>query len=1123
MTDRMIPLSCEALGAWLVKELETRHAMIGIPSALFFHPNPDDVFRVTIGDHELDTPIGVAAGPHTQLAQNIVAAWLCGARVIELKTVQELDELEVSKPCIDMQDAGYNVEWSQELRIGQSIDEYVKAWVLIHALHRHLGMGGTRPGVLFNMSIGYDLKGIRQNKVQTFLREMANAEEKIRACRSELERFFPWIWELEIPTRLSDQVTLSTMHGCPPDEIERIAAYLLSEQQLDTLVKLNPTLLGVPALEQILQHGLGFDDIQPARATCEKDLSFDQAIPMLKRLAALAREQGRLFGVKLSNTLAVENRRGVFSASEKEMYLSGRPLHPVTVQLAHRLREALAGESILYSFAGGADAFNVADLLACGMAMVTTCSDLLRPGSYSRLRQYLEEIQSAMASAKTNAIEAFILARAAGARVPDSAASNLAAYADRVLHDPAYRKDRFERTATKTPRTLGRFDCIQAPCTENCAIDQQVPEYLRLIAEGKYRDAARVIVQDNTMPCTLGKACPHPCELVCVRTHYDDPLAIRELKRFAFDHADAELPRGKAEGRTARVAIIGAGPCGLSVASELARVGYPVTLFEKSEAPGGMVATSIPAYRAENLTLARDLQRIQRLGVDVRYGQQGGVTFDLAALKQEGFAYLVLAGGAQGVSKLGIEHEDAEGVWDALSFLAEAKKGSLSSVGRRIGVVGGGDVAMDCARTAIRLVPDGEVSLIYRRTMKEMPAHREELDELLEENVDILELMSPTALTVKDGKLTGVVCSKNRLGDPDASGRRRPEPIPGAEETLALDTLVLAVNQVADHQGWMAREGIALNRKGFIEVNAATCETSLPDVFAGGDAMGPGPATIVKAMGDGRTIAREIRRRVEGVECSGSPIPTHTGWAQLMARKAHRQFRIAIPRTSPSERTTFTEVVKPLEETQARREASRCLECQSLCSLCTASCPNLAIQTYRTEPRSYRVPTFTRGSSGVEPRGDEPFHAAQGYQVLVLADQCNECGNCVTFCPTAGRPYRDKPRLYGSRSEWSQESDNAFFLDFGEANTPSHWALEGRYQGLTHRLSWHETCVYETPWLIAELDPETLVPTHVVAKEAWKEGVEVDLHPAAEMMVLMHALRHDASYLVEAITGERRS
>ncbi|MCB1069817.1 MAG: hypothetical protein KDL31_05640 [Kiritimatiellae bacterium] len=129
----------------------------------------------------------------------------------------------------------------------------------------------------------------------------------------------------------------------------------------------------------------------------------------------------------------------------------------------------------------------------------------------------------------------------------------------------------------------------------------------------------------------------------------------------------------------------------------------------------------------------------------------------------------------------------------------------------------------------------------------------------------------------------------------------------------------------------------------------------------------------------------------------------------------------------------------------------------------------------------------------------------------------------MTFCPTAGRPYRDKPRLYGSRSEWSQESDNAFFLDFGEANTPSHWALEGRYQGHTHRLSWHETCVYESPWLITELDPETLVPTHVVAKEAWKEGVEVDLHPAAEMMVLMHALRHDASYLVEAITGERRS
>jgi putative selenate reductase len=630
MTDRMIPLSCEALGAWLVKEMDARHAMAGIPSSLFFRPNPEDPFRITIGRYDLDTPIGVAAGPHTQLAQNIIAAWLCGARVIELKTVQELDELEVAKPCIDMQDAGYNVEWSQELHIGQSIDEYVKAWVLIHALHRHLGLEGTTPGILFNMSIGYDLKGIQQSKVQTFLREMANAEEKIKACCSELERFFPWIWELEIPTKLSDQVTLSTMHGCPPDEIERIASYLLTHHQLDTLVKLNPTLLGVPELELILQKTLGFYDIQPARETCEKDLTFDQAIPMLKRLASLACEEGRLFGVKLSNTLAVENRRKVFSPSEKEMYLSGRPLHPVTVQLAHRLRKALAGESILYSFAGGADAFNVADLLASGMSMVTTCSDLLRPGSYSRLRQYLEEIDSSIKAIGTSSIDAFMIARAGGScSALEAAAKNLAVYAEQVLENPIYRENRFEREATKNVRALGLFDCIQAPCAEGCAIHQQVPEYLRLIAEGKYRDAAEVIAQDNTMPCTLGKACPHPCELVCVRTHYDDPLAIRELKRFAFEHADAELPRGEDASKTARVAIVGAGPCGLSVASELARVGYPVTLFEKADAPGGMVATSIPAYRAENHTLSRDLQRIQRLGVDLRYGQTAGVSLIL--------------------------------------------------------------------------------------------------------------------------------------------------------------------------------------------------------------------------------------------------------------------------------------------------------------------------------------------------------------------------------------------------------------------------------------------------------------------------------------------------------------
>lgn len=1119
MSDRMVPLSCEALGAWLVKELASRKAMAGIPSALFFNPDPEDAFRTTLCGHELDTPVGVAAGPHTQLAQNIVASWLCGARVIELKTVQELDELEVSKPCIDMQDAGYNVEWSQELRIGQSAEEYIKAWVLIHALHRHLNFKGPHPGVVFNLSIGYDLAGIRGAKVQGFLQAMADAGERIAECRLELERFFPWIHDLAIPTKLSDQVTLSTMHGCPPDEIERIATYLLTDKNLDTLVKLNPTLLGVPDLEEILQKKLGFVDIQPARETCEKDLVFADAVPMLKRLAATAKAQGRRFGVKLSNTLAVENRRTVFAEKEKEMYLSGRPLHPVTVQLAHRLREAMAGESLVWSFAGGADAFNLADLIASGMDAVTTCSDLLRPGSYGRLRQYLTELEKAMAAEEAACVDDFILARVGGGAkdVPAAAAANLAAYAEKVLSDPRYREDTYERTATKTSRALGLFDCIEAPCTERCAIRQQVPEYLRAIAEGRYREAAKIVVEDNCMPNTLGKACPHPCETVCVRTHYDEPLAIRELKRFAMEHADAELPRGDGVSATAKVAVIGAGPCGLSVASELARVGYPVTLFEKSDAPGGMVATSIPAYRAKAETLARDLQRIQRLGVDIRYGQTAGVTFDFAALRAEGFDHIVLAGGAQAGSKLGLEGEDASGVWDALSFLADAKRGEALELGRRIAVVGGGDVAMDCARTALRLAKDGEVTLLYRRTMREMPAHREERDEMLEEAVTVRELVSPKAIVTEGGKLSALVVEHNRLGEPDASGRRRPVAIEGSDETVPLDTLIVAVNQVADHEGWLTREGIALNRKGFIDADQNTGETSVANVYAGGDAAGGGPETIVKAMGDGKKIAKAIRAKVEGAAPPVKPMPHHAGWAELMARKAHRQFRVAIPRTSPSARRAFEEVVLPLDEAAAKREAARCLECQTLCSLCAAVCPNLAIQTYRAEGKRHVLPTFIRRGGEAVESGAETAGASQGYQVLVLADACNECGNCATFCPTVGKPYRDKPRLYRTRREWEGEKDNAFHLIKIGA---SEWELWGRYGGRTHRLVWNGTMTYDSPQCEAELNPETLAPRTITPKAGWSEGEACSLRPAAEMAVLLAALRGEARFLVEAATGD---
>ena len=246
MSDRFHPLSLEQLVGWVADELEAKASIFGIPRVLFFRPSIGDRFRTEVYGQALDSPIGVAAGPHSQLAQNIIVSWLCGARFIELKTVQTLDELEIPKPCIDMQDEGYNVEWSQELKVEESFQEYLHAWIVIHALHRHLGFPGESPGVIFNLSIGYDLEGICRPNMQWYLDRMENSGDDLGHCLEVVAPRFPEIAKIEIPQQISDNVTLSTMHGCPPDEIGAISEYLLGERGLHTSVKLNPTLSGPP-------------------------------------------------------------------------------------------------------------------------------------------------------------------------------------------------------------------------------------------------------------------------------------------------------------------------------------------------------------------------------------------------------------------------------------------------------------------------------------------------------------------------------------------------------------------------------------------------------------------------------------------------------------------------------------------------------------------------------------------------------------------------------------------------------------------------------------------------------------------------------------------------------------
>jgi putative selenate reductase len=1030
------------------------------------------------------------------MAQNIVAAWLCGARYIELKTVQTLDELNVSKPCIDMEDEGYNVEWSQELKVHQSFDEYLRAWVLIHALHRRLGFPGSRPGVVFNLSVGYDLAGIKKPNVQWFLDQARDGSEHKARLVDEVAEVFPDVRDTWIPDRMSDNVTLSTMHGCPPGEIGAICEYLIKERGLHTFVKCNPTLLGPDGVREIVNGDLGYEDVVVPDVAFEHDLDYADAVPLLQGLQATAVSCGREFGVKLTNTLEVENSRTVFNASEKMMYLSGRPLHAVSVNLASKLAETFEG-TLPMSFCAGVDCFNAPAMLAAGMQTVTVCSDLLKTGGYMRMLQYIENTGKAFSGARS--MDEFILKNA---KVPGgvglAARNNLARYAASVRENHLLKKETFHTSRSKTARILGAFDCIEAPCTDQCPVDQQVPGYMQAVREGDFDRALRITTRDNPVPAMLGRVCDHLCEPVCVRTHLDEPLAIRHIKRFIVDHGQS--PRAApANSRNSKVAIIGAGPGGLAAARDLAQAGFAVEIFEKRAYAGGMVGGAIPTYRLPDGVIEQDLAPLESLGVKIHYGKSAGQDFRLPDLRDQGFEHVAIMVGAQLGKKLGLEGEDAEGVVDALKFLRAAREGRPTGVGRNIGIIGAGDTAMDCARTAWRLSGgEARVRVIYRRSIDQMPADREEVACLLEEGIEVVEMAKPQHLQLEDGRLAGLTCRRMEFrGDRDASGRKIPHEVPESEFDIELDTLILAISQHAVLD-FFDGEPIALNDWGYIEADPSSFETSVPGVYAGGDVVNDGPSSIVEAAADGKAIALSIMRqhvetRTGGVEAFDA--------ADLLLRRSQREWRVPVPHLGHEERNSFEEVVHGYSEQEAQAEAARCLDCDRYCSLCVGVCPNLAIQTYQITPFEAQLPSLVVANGAVTYGPSEAFRADQAFQVVVLADFCNECGNCTTFCPTAGRPYTDKPRLYFDRREFEGETDNAFMPVQVNGNP----ALEARFAGETHRIELDQELRYDRPGVRLHIDPDSFAVENAEPVGQSAPGTH-SLVPCATMYVLLKGL-----------------
>ena len=889
MSEVMTPMSFEQLVDWVLQEKKKRGTVFGQHHAY----RADGTHNRTMFGRTLETPIGPAAGPHTQMTQNIVAAYYAGSRFFELKTVQIMDGEElaacINRPCIKADDEGYNCEWSTELTVPQAMEEYIKAWFLLKVIAREFGLGDMN-GFQFNVSVGYDLAGIQSPKVDTFLNSMKHAEdtEIFKHCKAYLLEHADWFEHVttedieQIPPEICNSVTLSTLHGCPPQEIERIAMYLLTEKGFHTFVKCNPTLLGYEFARKTMDE-MGYDYIQFGDFHFKDDLQYEDAVPMLTRLMNTAKERNLEFGVKITNTFPVDVKQNELPS--EEMYMSGKSLYPLSISLAAKLAKEFDGR-LRISYSGGADYYNIERIVDAGIWPVTVATTLLKPGGYQRLTQMAKLLD------KENAPFEKIDVEAAGK------------LAKEAVKDPHHVKAMKPLPSRKMKKEVPLMDCFVAPCKEGCPIHQDITTYLQLVGEEKYEEAMEVITEKNPLPFITGTICAHNCMSKCTRNFYETPVHIREMKLKAAENGYEALLEKlpvPAVTKAGKAAVIGGGPAGMAAAYFLRKGGMEVTLFEAKESLGGVVRHVIPPFRISEDAIEKDAEILRKMQVDIRCNTK---VESLEELKKQGYTKIVLAVGAPVQGSLKLESGMPK---NALEFLAEFKQtDGKVSLGKHVVVIGGGNTAMDTARAAKRNVGVEHVYLVYRRTRRYMPADEEELVMALEDGVEFKELLSPVKL--ENGQL---LCKVMQLSDYDVSGRR------GVTETgetvwVPADTVIAAVGEKVPTD-WYQANGLAVSEKGRLYVDEKTLKTSDDNVYAAGDGL-YGPATVVEAIRDGRKVAEAIA-------------------GEVLARDFDKL---------AEEEKVYAKRGVLKEEQKETKEAGRCLGCSTICENCVEVCPNRA-------------------------------------------------------------------------------------------------------------------------------------------------------------------------------------
>ncbi len=845
---------------------------------------------------------------------------------------------------------------------------------------------------------------------------------------------------------------------------------------------------------------MGFREIYIPDKVFEHDLQYDRAVELIRTLKEVAAEHRLTFGVKLSNTLAMANHKGLLPGDE--MYMSGRALYPITMNLFYKLAQEFNG-NLNVSYSAGADALNVSTILACGACPVTAVTDLLKPGGYSRLLQFLENLERTMHERGFSSLE----------ELAQDKMANLEKAAREALENPRYQKRYHPYGLPKVESGLGPFDCIAAPCKEQCPVRQDVPEYAWWIAKGEYDRALELVLSRNPLPGVTGYICTHLCQTRCTRNNYDQPVAIRALKRVAVERGRVTV-KIKASGQPEtssshhrKVAIIGSGPSGLAAAYFLALNGVQVTIYEAKDKPGGMLRI-VPAFRLPASVVQEDIERIIEMGVTIELSHP--ITASPEELLQQGFDAVYVACGFAKDAPLNIEGIDASGVFSALDFLERVALGEELSLGARVLVIGGGNTAMDAARTARRLTGK-PVTVVYRRTEHEMPASEEEKEAFFAEGNTLMELATPTRVIVSNGRVAGLECVRNRLGEPGADGRREPIRIEGSEFAIEADSIIVAVGQRPDIT-FLDGSSISLRTDGTIVVDLETGCASTRRIYAGGDVT-RGSATVIEACTDGQRAAKAICAEF-GIEfrCLPARIAdlSPADILQIKRARARKETPHKPETLPPTWRDNFDLVERTLTDAAARSEAARCLQCSTLCDKCVEVCPNRANYTYVISPVRAILPKLSCHMGRLNMTGKQAFQVEQNRQIVHIDEFCNECGNCATFCVHQGKPYQEKPRLFLRESDFALEESNAFYI----YRDSKGWGIKRREGGRESHLlvlDGSDEAVFDNDWLTLTLS----VPAFRIKAMVLKHEFPGDFWPvsAAEMYVILRGVTASLLFL----------